>query len=433
MRSANLWGVVGLSALLSASVSWAQNYQPFPVGERASGMGGAYTALANDEAGAFYNPAGPAFTSKNSLSVATSFYGVVMGSNRNSLGPGNDFEYATLNLVPTTASSLWHLGESTPEGPAPLVLAINVFTPITFQLDDRSDVRGGEVTLFQSEQDKTLLIGPSLSYRYSPRLAVGAALYGSLHSFAQRLDLTDVTAREAGGADFVQLFLSREERNLGLLAQVGARYELTDRIFLGASLRSPTLHVSGTGKLYQRLASAGGDPQVPSILSRTTDVETKRLLPLRLGVGGAYVVPGQLAVSADVVLHAPIAYDSILSDDPALGESVDYAPVVNGALGFEYFVTPTVPLRVGLFTDLSAAPIPTIEPGGSSEDHIDFYGATLSASLVTENTSTTIGLVGSYGRAKLVGIDLSGSQYSLFETTGEQYRIYFTLSSSYAY
>jgi long-chain fatty acid transport protein len=433
MRSVNLWRAVGLSAVLSASVSWAQNYQPFPVGERASGMGGAYTALANDEAGAFYNPAGPAFTGKNSLSVATSFYGVVMGSNRNSLGPGNDFEYSTLNLVPTTASSLWHLGESTPEGPPPLVLAINVFTPITFQLDDRSDVRGGEVTLFQSVQDKTLLIGPSLSYRYTPKLALGAALYGSLHSFAQRLDLTDVAPREAGGADFVQLFLSREEQNIGAMAQVGARYELTDRVFLGASLRSPTLHVSGSGKLYTRLASASGEPQTSTILSRTTDVETQRLLPLRASVGGAYVVPGRYAISADVALHAPLAYESILSEDEALAERVDYSTVVNGALGFEYFVTPTVPIRVGLFTDFSAAPVPTIEPGGSSEDHIDFYGATLSASLVTENTSTSIGLVGSYGSAKLVGIDLSGSRYSLFETTGEQYRIYFTLSSSYAY
>ena len=81
----------------------------------------------------------------------------------------------------------------------------------------------------------------------------------------------------------------------------------------------------------------------------------------------------------------------------------------------------------------SAAPVPTAEAGGSSEDHIDFYGATVSLSAVTEHTSTSIGLVGAYGRAKLVGIDLSGPEYRLFETTGEQYRIYFTLSSSYAY
>jgi long-chain fatty acid transport protein len=434
MRGTSLWRAMGLCSALAASVSQAQNYQPYPVGERASGLGGAYTALADDEAGAFYNPAGPAFTAKNSLSVSTSFYGIVSGTNRDSLGPGNDFKYSTLNLVPTTASSLWHLGPSTPESPAPLVLAINVFTPITYQLDNRSDVREGAVTLFQSVQDKTLLFGPSLSYRYSPRLGLGVALYGSLHSFAQRLDLTDVTPRETGGSDFRQLFISREEQNVGALAEVGARYELLEHLFLGASLRSPTLHVTGSGKLYTRLATARGEPQVASILSTTSDVSTQRRLPLRASLGAAYAVPRRFSVSADVTLHAPVSYDSILSEEnPAVNESVEYGGVVNGAVGFEYYVTPSIPVRVGLFTDFSAAPEPSAVPGGSSEDHVDFYGATISLSAVTEHTSTSIGLVGAYGSAKLVGIDLSGPEYSLFETTGEQYRIYFTLSSSYAY
>jgi hypothetical protein len=134
-----------------------------------------------------------------------------------------------------------------------------------------------------------------------------------------------------------------------------------------------------------------------------------------------------------VVLHAPISYATIVSEDVNLAEGVDYGTVVNGALGLEYYLTPSVPVRVGFFTDFSAAPIPTATGEVGTEDHVDLYGATLSLSLVTEHTSTSLGVVGSYGSVKLVGIDLTGPQQRLFETTGEQYRIYFTLSSSYAY
>ena len=46
---------LGASALALADDG---HYQNFLVGERAAGMGGAFTAIANDPSGTYYNPAG---------------------------------------------------------------------------------------------------------------------------------------------------------------------------------------------------------------------------------------------------------------------------------------------------------------------------------------------------------------------------------------
>jgi hypothetical protein len=114
-------------------------------------------------------------------------------------------------------------------------------------------------------------------------------------------------------------------------------------------------------------------------------------------------------------------------------DAMNLGHFVNGAVGFEYFVHPVVPLRVGLFTDFSPTPLPTVDPSGSSEDHVDSLGATFSVGITTPTASTTFGLVATHGWASLIGIDLSQATYQIFPTTGSQWKLYFVWSSSYRY
>ena len=51
-----------------------QHYNSFLIGERAAGMGGAYTAISNDPSGIFYNPGGIAFTNDTEVSLSTAGY-----------------------------------------------------------------------------------------------------------------------------------------------------------------------------------------------------------------------------------------------------------------------------------------------------------------------------------------------------------------------
>lgn len=421
-----------LAAALAAPGAAAQaNYQSYPVGGTASGMGGAYTALADDSSGAYYNPAGPAFAVGDSLSLSTNLYGMVGGSSLGAFGRGVDFDYRSVNIVPSAASSLSHLGASTRERPSRWVFTFNVFAPQTLQVSQRSILNRGETTLFTTYDEKALLVGPTLSLRLSDRLAVGLSLYGSYHALATRTDLTDVFgAVMSTASDFIQLTLNNDASNLGLVAAAGARWEPTPGLLLGLSVRSPTVHVYGSGSAFQRVAVAATSAgRAPAVMTTVDEVDTAHVLPARVALGVAWRRRGRYAVAFDLTAYLPVGYQAVRSArTPSLDVAVDRRAVVNGALGFEYFLTPATPLHAGVFTDLSAAPSPTAAGG---EDRVDLVGASLGVGRFSEHTATQVAVVGSLGGAEAVGVDLSSGTYETFVARGTQWRLYAVLSGSY--
>src|ERR1700744_18403 len=95
-----------IALVLAAAAARADdsNFRPYVVGSRAAGMGGAFTAIADDGSGAFYNPGGIAFAARTQLSLSGSVYGLATGSFKDALGDGHDFSYHSLNISPTTTS-----------------------------------------------------------------------------------------------------------------------------------------------------------------------------------------------------------------------------------------------------------------------------------------------------------------------------------------
>jgi hypothetical protein len=66
--------IAAVAAPLGASMASDTNYQTYPIGNRAMGMGGAFTAFGDDAGGEFYNPAGLALLTGVSGSVSQSAY-----------------------------------------------------------------------------------------------------------------------------------------------------------------------------------------------------------------------------------------------------------------------------------------------------------------------------------------------------------------------
>ena len=75
--------MVNFRVVLAASVAWffsgsahadIFHYNNVLVGERAVGLGGAFTALADDASGLYYNPAGIAFAQSNDISGSGNAY-----------------------------------------------------------------------------------------------------------------------------------------------------------------------------------------------------------------------------------------------------------------------------------------------------------------------------------------------------------------------
>ena len=62
------------------------NYQMVPIGSRAAGMGGAYTALACDEGALHYNPASLSCSDSSHLELSANAYVPIAGGTRCSIG-----------------------------------------------------------------------------------------------------------------------------------------------------------------------------------------------------------------------------------------------------------------------------------------------------------------------------------------------------------
>src|SRR5437867_4464549 len=117
------------------------NFRPYIVGSRAAGMGGAFTALADDGGGPYYNPGGIAFARHSSLSLSASVYGLVSGSFADALGDGHDFNYQDLNTFPVSTSAIFKFGShDTPDGSARNAIALSVFVPDALRIDDRDSI-----------------------------------------------------------------------------------------------------------------------------------------------------------------------------------------------------------------------------------------------------------------------------------------------------
>src|SRR5947209_12842826 len=98
--------------LVSAVHADDSNFRPYIVGGRAAGMGGAFTALADDGSGPYYNPGGLAFVESSQLSLAASVYGRVSGTSKDALGDGHDFQLSNLNAFPMATAGVWKLDDA---------------------------------------------------------------------------------------------------------------------------------------------------------------------------------------------------------------------------------------------------------------------------------------------------------------------------------
>ena len=91
------WVVIFSSHTLLAEINHQKN---FLVGDRAALMGGAYSAVSDDAAGAFYNPAGIAFAYGDSVSGSGNAFHQVKTKYKKVLGNQYDWDRESKSLLP---------------------------------------------------------------------------------------------------------------------------------------------------------------------------------------------------------------------------------------------------------------------------------------------------------------------------------------------
>ncbi|HEV7559703.1 MAG TPA: hypothetical protein VGO00_29705 [Kofleriaceae bacterium] len=416
--------VVVLTATAHADDS---NFRPYIVGARAAGMGGAFTALADDGSGPYYNPAGVAFAKRSSLSLSASVYGLVTGTIANALGDGHDFHYSDLNTFPVSTAVVRKLAPDTS-------LAFSVFVPDAFQIDDRDSIQGAQNAFFLSDNAQTVWAGPTFAKRFG-RLGIGVSVFGLLGTETQFLDLT------AAGVPtrYVTITTRSDITTKGLVGALGLRYDLSEDLHLGLSVYSPELG-TGARKQFIRVASATDQPPAGGTITEVVadDLHATPALPLRVQAGIAWTT-GAFTIAADAIVLGPrTVHDDADRAADGLDRTVVRHAVVDGSLGAELVVAKSIPVRLGVFTDFAATKEPEEEksgmpdPNATNTDHVNRIGGTFSLGYRTANTSTDAGMMITYGSGHDVApnnLDFS----DLVPTTWTQLYAYFFIASTYEF
>jgi long-chain fatty acid transport protein len=406
------------------------NFRPYLVGGRAAGMGGAFTALADDGSGPYYNPGGLAFVTSSQLSLSAAVYGRSSGTLTDALGQGHDFEFATLNTFPVVTAAVWKLGEQ-PEDrtPSAHVLSLSVFVPDAEHVDARDQVARQQNAIFQAVSSQTVWVGPTYARRLG-RLGFGASLF---LLFGTSSNLIDLTLLQQDGS-YETLTVRTDQTVLGLVAALGMRFDVDSHLRLGASLFTPEFGLGGGSRsLFARLTNSA-DSATPIAVLNATDLHASPTQPLRVQIGAAWT-SGRLTLSADAVF---LAARDVLDDPDTTPQHLVRRAVLNGSLGAEYVAADRFPLRAGFFTDFSATPRPVDVPSGAPDPNPsntlreNRIGASLSGGVITEHTATDLGLNLRFGRGKsLEPRNLDFGNYAVTDVS--EMGIYLFIASSYRF
>jgi len=388
-----LLAAVNINAPLAPRSAWADDfhYNDVIIGDRPGGMGGAYTAISDDASGLFYNPAGIVLVEGGKISASVTTF---RSENKIYQGELGSFDYPLSST--TLQPNFFGIVNHTPFGAIGFSYVIRdslyQYSNNSFLLPN-SDI----FTLNLIDDVNTYNIGPTIAFDVSKDFKVGITMYyfykTERYSY-NTVKSTPVNPNNAVVSQWDNDYYKDEENGtrpvLGFLyAPEGETYSLglvLSKTFIFNANQYDQITCSLTVATPSDYCYSNLNPGHQPLL--TTPVTRSNILPdypLEVRFGAAYFPNKDFLVAADLDYF-----------DAASPDNIVYTwirkPVINAAIGIEYFLNPGLALRAGLFTDrtnVSAEAIANIN--GWPADRVDRYGATMSTTWFSKFSSITIG------------------------------------------
>lgn len=427
--------------LLLFNVSADENhYINLFVGDRAAGLAGAYTAIADGPEGAFYNPAGLAYSSSKyfSLSVNAVQFKMLYYHKVFPKPDQTSFDYLrySFSFIPNFFGFIQKQKHFT--------FAITVTSADSEFYDQRDNatilnnygnlgVRPTNLNVNFNFADMVYEIGPSFAFLLHKKVSLG------FNAFIKYRDkkLISQTIYKMGTStlDFFQDgSVYKNERIIGMNFQLGLQFMPIDKLSIGYSISTPFDIVNVT--TYQSTSSyklkyldATTDTWVlavdqDSVVNNTLKVlniaENGLFRPLYIkqALGICVFISKSMLLSLDGYLYIPIQhlnasqqviryqYNSSTQkfDEVLLGESEKLNIIGNVAIGYEWYITPNFPLRLGFFTNFTNTQV--INEGDmNKKDYIHMFGGSLTFGFATSDLCVNLGIVasGGSGKAQIIG------------------------------
>jgi len=399
--------IAALPQLLFSTRSSAEtfHYRNMIPGERAAGMGGAFSAISDDPSGVLHNPAGLVYGQGDYLSLSVNAY--QFGSiNYQNVFSDQDYSLSTSALVPV------FFGFTQQLGPGKLGFGVFVTEMQIFDQNDRVDqISSNTNELFAinrqlSKENIQYLAGPSYSLMVSQSLSVGLTLFGGFGK-EKVLDMQTAEFAPEGIGKYLIQNTYYKKQNFTVQPKLGVIFSPASSLSLSATV-SKGFYITGSGE-YRVLTTKGDDSGTPTppapngelnhdyLITSSTNLYSQPILPFEFTLGIAYFVDESLLLAADSFFYTSDS-DYLGPDQPQL--------TWNASLGAELYLTERLPIRAGIFTNRTNQR--SLQTGRSDQyTHVDLYGFTFGFSLKSDGSALGLTIIHSKGTGE--GQILGGS------------------------
>ena len=418
--------------------------QELPLGGRTASMGGAAMAQGRDSAMPVLNPAGLARVPHDTLMLSASLYtwtsyevddffvpaglDPALSDRVTVTKPADSLTASGFASFPGSAAMLFHLGGEQGEvGHQVVGLSITVprFEKLAFKGEFALSFGDGDAgttrdTLTSVREKTDWLFGPSYAIDLGMlKLGVSGLFKYTSFSSSDRSETLNVL-EEVGGTSFSTLTTSSFSKGsrLSLEPVLGTQADLGGGLSVGASATLPSvaLRSSTESTFTSEINATDGDQLQTSVATGTGEDRT----PLTLRAGLAYGRPQAWTVALDVgvsfALEEAATFEStqnttvVTQNAPRDVREVtstttyDKATAYDLKLGAEYYVTPFVAVRGGVFYLPNPLELEEILEHQDTFD-LDLIGFSLGLGLGNEAVSTDLGVSVSFGQGEVIAGD----------------------------
>ncbi|MDR4987898.1 MAG: outer membrane protein transport protein [Bacteroidales bacterium] len=349
--------IIALSLMLITAFAYAGGYQVSLHGQKQIGMGLIGTSLNMDASAAFYNPGALAMM-PGSISLQAGASGIFSNITYQAEHPSL-YQAKTDNPI-GTPFYIYAAGMITDK----LAAGIAVNTPYGNSLQWEDGWAGR--FLIQDISLRAITIQPTLSYRLTDHLSVGAGLVYVLG----QVDLgRALPVESSAGEGFVNI----EGSTSSIGFNAGVLYASDAGINIGVSYRSRTdMEVDDGKAVFEVPASLAG-------LFPNSDVATMLPLPANLDIGLSYQVSPDLMIGMALNYVFWEAYENLsftFAQNPTLDNVSprEYSNTLIARIGGQYRVNETLYFRMGAYFDPSPVNDIYFSPETPSLDNLAFTG-----------------------------------------------------------
>lgn len=446
-----IFGMISASVIFPANAG-PYNFSDILPGDRAMGMGGAFGAVADDSSAVYYNPAGLAFTTSSTISASVNAIQVTKRDYQKLFNNKDSFYESSQDIVPTFTGGVLDLTKYADS----LHGAFNLQS-LTQQSSNQNDfLRRPDISIeyfhrSAKSQISEILIGAGFGKRFGPNLGIGISLGGRqslqdsqvYQDVSQIITPTQVKLKDSVAANksLFSTLTTNERGNSSSIAMeigAGAIWSPWPAVSLGLSSHIDVLLREGFAKEIDSLSVFHyNDYSLPSVadfearegfsaeeVQASLDKLTNKTVGRRSSNNAPRVLksntppgyssedfgPGlgrsrtrlsvaafpspRLLLAADVVWHRSmtewVGNRSLITED-----------VFNVHLGSEYFISPKLFIRQGVFTNTDARPS---DLSSQNPERIDFYGTSLFVGTQSAETQFSGGAIYQYGRGEALKI-----------------------------